>query len=331
MTGAPITLVTGATGFVGSAVARALIERGDRVRVLVRRGADDRNLQGMNVERAEGDLADPEAVARATAGCARVFHVAAHYSLWSRDARAMYRSNVEGTRTVLEAALHAGIERVVYTSSVGVLGIPAGDVGTVDTPVSLADMVGAYKRSKFLAEEEARRMAERGLPLVTVYPSTPIGAHDLKPTPTGKVVVDFLAGRIPAYLDTGLNYVSVEDVAAGHLLAMERAEAGGRYILGNRNMRFAEFLALLAEVAGRKAPRQRIPYAVALAASLVSEGVSRITGQPPTAPFAGVRMARKRMWFDCSRAVADLGMPQTPIEIALEQAVRWFRDNGYVS
>ncbi len=330
MSGAPV-VVTGATGFVGGAVVRALVARGQQVRVVVRSGADLSNLEGLPVERALGDVCDLESMRAALLGARGLYHVAARYSLWSRDASDMYRSNVEGTRTVLQAALDAGVERVVYTSSVGTLGIPATGAGTEDTPVALSDMVGAYKRSKFMAEEVSWEFVSRGLPLVIVNPSTPIGARDLKPTPTGQVVVDFLRKRMPAIVDTGLNYVSVEDVAMGHLLAYDRGEVGRRYILGNLNLSLGQFLGLVAVAAGRRAPRFKVPFFVALAAGMMSEAASYVTGRKPQAPLAGVLMARKKMYFDASRAVRELEMPQTPVEVAVEQAVRWFVDHGYAA
>ena len=328
MSEAPV-VVTGATGFVGGAVARALVAQGQRVRVVVRRGADLANLEGLSVERALGDVCDAESMRAALVGARGLYHVAARYSLWSRDAGDMYRSNVEGTRTVLQAALEAGVERVVYTSSVGTLGIPATGSGTEDTPVAITDMVGAYKRSKFMAEAVSREFVSRGLPVVIVNPSTPIGARDLKPTPTGQVVVDFLRGRMPAIVETGLNYVSVEDVATGHLLAYERGEVGRRYILGNQNLSLGEFLGLVAQAAGRRPPRFKVPLFVALAAGVMSEAASYVTGRQPQAPIAGVLMARKKMYFDASRAVQELELPQTPVLVAVQQAVRWFFDNGY--
>lgn len=330
MSDAPI-LVTGASGFIGSAVVRALLAKGQRVRVLMREGSDDRNVRGLDVERATGDLCDPMAVRKALRGCRYLYHVAALYSLWSRDTRALYRCNVEGTRTILTCALQESIERVVYTSSVGVLGIPHGSPGNEDTPVTLDAMVGPYKRSKYLAEQEALRIHAEGLPLVIVHPSTPVGARDIKPTPTGKVIVDFMQGKLPAYLDTGLNYVAVTDVAEGHLLAMRHGRDGGRYILGNQDMTLKAFLDLLARLTGRQAPRFQVPYPVAFAAGLASEAASRLTRRPPRAPLVGVQMARKHMYFDPSRARHELGLPQTPVEVALEEAVRWFRDHGYVS
>lgn len=330
MTDAPV-VVTGATGFVGGAVVRALVARGRRVRVLVRAGADMRNLAGLEVERVLGDVCDRESVLKALSGCAGLYHVAARYSLWSREAREMYRANVQGTRTMLQAALDADVPRVVYTSSVGALGLLADRPADEDTPARLADMIGPYKRSKFMAEEVAREFAGRGLPVVIVNPSTPIGAADLKPTPTGQVVVDFLRGKMPGYVETGLNYVNVEDVAAGHLLAFDRGKVGRRYILGNQNLAFGQFLALVAEVSGRRAPRLKVPLAVALAAGAASEAASYVTGKPPHAPIAGVLMARKKMYFDCTRAATELGMPQTPVRQAVEQAVRWFVDNGYTA
>jgi dihydroflavonol-4-reductase len=328
--GSSPTLVTGGTGFIGSSVVRKLLARGDRVRVLLRPGADTRLLAGLDVERVEGDLRDPEAVGRAVAGCEIIFHVAAVYVLWSRDPDALYASNVDGTRHLLAAAHRAGVRRVVHTSSVGALGAPRGGVGTETTPVRLEDMVGHYKRSKFLAEREARAAAGRGVPVVIVNPSTPVGPGDIKPTPTGQIIVDFLTGRMPAYVDTGLNFVDVEDVAAGHLLAAERGRVGEKYILGNRNMRLIEFLRLVAAVSGRPAPRLRLPVAAVLPAAWVSQLVAdRVTGRHPRIPLDGVRMAARSMYFSSAKAVAELGLPQSSIEGAVARAVRWFETNGY--
>jgi dihydroflavonol-4-reductase len=324
-------LITGATGFIGSRVARQLVARGDRVRALVRPTSRLTNLDGLGVELATGDLHDPGSLRRAVDGCSAVYHLAADYRIWSPDAESLYRSNVDGTRGVLEACRAAGVEQVVYTSSVGALGIPSdGSPGTEATPVTIRDMIGNYKRSKFLAEQEALKFASEGLPLVIVNPSTPVGPGDIKPTPTGKIVVDFLNGRMPAFLDTGLNLVDVDDVAAGHLLAAERGRTGEKYILGNRNMSLQELLGTLASITGLPAPRVRIPYWFALCAGRVDSGVARLMRREPHVPIEGVLMARKKMYFDASKAVRELGLPQTPVEAALERAVRWFYDNGYV-
>jgi dihydroflavonol-4-reductase len=324
-------LVTGATGFIGHHVARQLLARGHRVRALVRPSSRRENLAGLDLELVTGDLQDPASLRAAAAGCPQVYHVAADYRLGAPDPESLYRSNVDGTRNLLEAAAAAGVERVVYTSSVGALGIPAdGTPGTEATPVGLNDMIGVYKRSKFLAEQEALRFAREGVPVVIVNPSTPVGPADLKPTPTGQIVVDFLNGRMPAYVDTGLNLVAVEDVARGHLLAAERGQVGEKYILGNRNMTLREILEALARITGRPAPTVRIPYGFALAAAFLENGLARLLRREPAIPLEGVRMARKKMFFDSSKAVGELGLPQTPVEDALARAVGWFRDHGYV-
>lgn len=323
-------LVTGGTGFVGAHVVRALLREGEAVRCLVRPGGDRRNLAGLPVEVAEGDITDRAAAARAARGCEAVFHVAAAYQLWVRDPGTMYRVNVAGTRTVLEAAADAGAKRIVYTSTVGALGNPGdGRPGTETTPVTLAEMVGHYKRSKFLAEQEALRLARAGLPVVIVNPTAPVGAYDVKPTPTGQMIVDFLRGRMVGVLRTGLNLVAAADVAAGHLLAAEHGKAGERYILGNANLMLGEIFALLSRLTGIPPPRLRVPYGVAFAAALAGEVVARLTGRPPRIPLTGVRMARKVMFFDPAKAVRELGLPQTPVEAALKEAVDWFTAHGY--
>jgi dihydroflavonol-4-reductase len=324
-------LVTGGTGFVGANVVRELLREGATVRVLARPGGDRRALAGLRVEIVEGDLRDPASLRRAVAGVPRLFHVAADYRLWARDPRDLYRSNVEGTRAVLEAAGEAGVGRVVYTSTVGTLGIPKdGAPGDETTPVSLHDMVGPYKVTKFLAEEVARGFALRGLPVVIVNPSAPVGPWDVKPTPTGQMVVDFLVGRMFATLDTGLNLVHVRDVARGHLLAAERGRVGERYVLGHRNVSLAEIGALLAELTASRAPRLRIPYPVAWLAAGCMEAVARVTGGVPRVPLAAVRMARKRMYFSPAKAVAELGLPQTDVREALADAAGWFTAHGYL-
>jgi dihydroflavonol-4-reductase len=323
-------LVTGGTGFIGANVARELLAAGATVRVLARAGGDRRALAGLKVEIVEGDLLDSASVRRAVSGVRVVYHVAADYRLWTPDPATLYRTNVEGTRAVLEAAGEAGVQRVVHTSSVGALGLPrGGGPGTEETPVSLADMVGHYKRSKFLAEQLALDFARRGLPVVVVNPSAPIGPWDVKPTPTGQMVLDFMHGRMVASLDTGLNVVHVRDVARGHLLAAERGTPGERYILGHRDLSLAEIFAALADITGRRPPRFRVPYAMAWLGAACCESVSRLTGRPPAVPLTAVRMARKRMYFSPARAVRELGLPQTDVRSALADAVAWFQAHGY--
>jgi len=326
-----VTVVTGGTGFVGAAVVRRLVSAGHRVRVLARPANSRRLLAGLPVEIVDGDLADAASLERCLQGCRLLFHVAAMYTLWARDRRLFYEVNVEGTRRLLRGAAEAGVGRVVYTSTVGALGIPKdGRPGTEETPVGLADMVGDYKRSKFLAEEVARDFARQGLPVVIVNPSTPVGPGDIKPTPTGQMIVDFLRGKMWAYLDTGLNLVDVGDVAAGHLLAAERGRIGERYILGGRDLTLREIFEILGRIAGMRPPRLKIPAAAVLPLARLSEWIAdHCTGRPPLVAVDAVRMARKRMFFDPGKAVRDLGMPQSPVEDALASAVRWFRTNDY--
>jgi dihydroflavonol-4-reductase len=323
-------LVTGGTGFVGANLVRALLADGRSVRVLARKGGDRRALQDCPVEIVEGDLLDRAAVGTAVAGVQRVFHVAADYRLWAPDPRVVYRTNVDGTRHVLQAAADAGADRIVYTSTVGAVGIPKdGTWGDESTAVFLHDMVGAYKASKFLAERVAEELALRGAPIVTVNPSAPVGPWDIKPTPTGEMIVDFLKGRMVASLDTGLNLVHVQDVARGHILAADRGRVGERYILGNENLSLLEIFRLLAKITGITAPRFRVPYAVAWLAAAGMEGVARLTGRAPRVPLTAVRMARKRMYFSAAKAVRELGLPQTPVSTALADAVQWFVERGY--
>lgn len=324
-------LVTGGNGFVGCHVVRALVARGDRVRVLIRERADMGALSGVDCEPVRGDLRDPDSLRRAVAGCDEVYHVAADYRLWLRDEAPMYATNVEGTRNLLAAAREAGVARIVHTSTVGALGIPADGPGREDTPVTLDEMVGPYKRSKFLAEMEALSAARTGLPVVIVNPSTPIGAYDLKPTPTGRIIVDFLNRRMPAYLDTGLNLVDVEDVARGHLLAAERGRVGEKYILGGENLTLEEFFRRLANLSGLSAPRFRIPWALAYGFALGAEAFARtVTGKPPRASLTEVRMARKKMFFDSSKARRELGYSPGPIDEAIRRAIEFFRTSGAV-
>lgn len=321
------TLVTGATGFVGWHVARGLLERGDRVRAFVRDPARLKELDG--AEAVRGDLRDPESLARAVEGCGVVYHVAADYRLWTRDPEEMYRSNVDGTRHVLDAARRSGVERVVYTSTVGCIGIPKEGIGDEQAPVSIEDMQGPYKRSKFLAEQVALEFAAGGFPVVIVNPTAPVGDHDFKPTPTGKMLVDFVRGAMPAFLDTGLNVVDVRDVAAGHLAACERGRVGERYILGSENLTLQKIFEALAKAIGRPAPKVRIPYAVAYAAGVVSTAWAGVSGKEPLAPLDGVKMARKKMWVTEDKARRELGYAPGPAAVALERAVEWFRANGY--
>lgn len=324
-------LVTGATGFVGSAVARALCRAGWQVRVLARAGSERRNLLQLPVEIATGDLTDAPSLDQALRDCDAVFHAAADYRLGVVDVETLYRTNVEGTRNVLNAARRAGAARIVYTSSVATIGLPAdGSPGTEGTPVTLADMIGHYKRSKFLAEELVRDFAKAGAPVVIVNPSTPIGPGDVKPTPTGRVVVDAALGRMPAYVDTGLNIVHVDDVAVGHLQALDRGRVGERYILGGENMTLREILVQISRSAGRKPPRIRLPHAALVPLALVSEGFARMTGGSARVTLEGVRMARKRMYFSSDKAVRELGYRWRPSAAAFEDAVAWFREQGFL-
>ena len=326
------SLVTGATGFVGANVARVLLDHGEAVRVLVRAGADRRNIEGLPVEVADGDLRDAAAVRRAVAGCRRVFHVAADYRLWARDPRELYESNVQGTQHVLEASLAEEVERVVYTSTVGAVGLSAlPRPCDEETPLARGQLTSHYKRSKVQAERVALSFVARGLPVVVVNPSAPVGPWDVKPTPTGRIVVDFAMGRIPAFVDTGLNVVHVRDVAEGHWLAALRGRPGERYILGHQNLTFADILGELAQILGRPAPRLRLPYALAWTAGAVSTLVANlVTHRPPAVPLEAVRMSRRRMFFDATKAVRELGLPQTPVRRAFEDAVEWFRQRGYL-
>ncbi len=325
-------LVTGATGFIGFHVARQLKERGFFVRAIVRKGSDSSALKSLGIEPVTGDVRDFSSVCTALKGCLQLYHLAADYRIWVPDPERMYEINVQGTKNVMEAALKTGVERVVYTSTVGVLSACSnGRPSDEDTPVGINDMVGHYKRSKFIAEKEVYRFIEKGLPVVIVNPTTPVGPMDRKPTPTGKIIVDFLNGRIPAYLDTGLNFVDVEDVAAAHVLAAQHGRTGQRYILGNKNISLKNFFEILAGMTGIKPPKLRLPYLPVLLASYVNEALSKwITHRHPIIPLTGVRMAHKYMYFDCSKAVRELNMPQNPVESAIEKAIDWFRNQGYV-
>jgi dihydroflavonol-4-reductase len=328
--------VTGASGFVGANLVRALVEKGHEVRGLVRAGSDRRGLAGTVYEAVLGDILDRGALEQGLRGCDWCFHVAASYHLWLRDYRPMYSSNVEGTRAVLETAGRAGCSRIVYTSTVGCVGLPKEAGGMVvptdeSAPVLPGQMSNHYKRSKWQAEQVARELAARGLPVVIVNPSAPVGPRDVKPTPTGQVLVDFLNRRIPAYLDTGLNWVHVRDVATGHILAAEKGRIGERYILGHAegNWTMKQTLEVLADITGLTAPTRRVPHRVALGFAYFSEVMAKLTGHPPRAPLAGVRMAKYKMYFNPAKAIRELGLPQTPPRAALVDAIQWFQAHGY--
>jgi dihydroflavonol-4-reductase len=323
-------LVTGATGFVGAAVVRALIKAGVDVRVLARRDSDFSNLQAFKIDGAYGDLRDKDSLRKALAGCSHLYHVAAHYALWAKDPSVFYDVNVAGTKNLLEAAREVGTERIVYCSTIGAIGLPpGGGPGTESTPVSLSQMAGHYKRSKYLAEQEVLRMAREGLPVVIVNPSAPVGEGDVKPTPTGQMIVDFMKGRMPAYIETGMNIVDVDDVAAGHLLAMQKGRIGERYILGCKNLLLREVFEILSRLTGIKAPALKLPRLAVLPLAYANHWLANLTGRPPRIPLEGVKMAKYKMHYDCSKAIRELGIPQTPPEVALGKAVHWFKSHGY--
>ena len=317
-------LVTGASGFLGWHVARVLAERGHRVRALVRPGS---HVDGLDVEPVTGDLRDSASLERAVAGCGLLFHVAADYRLWAKDPTELYRSNVDGTRNLLAAARKAGVERAVYTSTVGCIGVPDGGIGNEDSPVTLEDMAGDYKRSKFVAEQVALEFARDGFPIVIVNPTAPVGDHDVKPTPTGKIVADFLNGNMPAFIDTGLNIVDVRDTAEAHWLACERGRPGERYILGSENLTLAQILQKLARITGRKAPSTKLPYAVAYCAGACSTAWAGFTGRPPRVPLDAVRMAKKKMWVTHEKAARELGFRPGSADQALARSVAWFQSS----
>ena len=326
------TLVTGTTGFLGAALLRELIADGRDVRVLVRPDADRSNIEGLDAEVVTGDLRDRDSLAAALQGCEVLYHAAAYYSLWSRDKRTMYDINVQGTRNILEAALTENVRKVVYTSTVGCIGLwPDGRPADEQTPLDPAILCNDYKLSKYQAEQAALEFAGRGLPVVVVNPSAPVGPWDIKPTPTGKLILDFINGKMPAYLDTGLNLIDVRDCARGHLLAEQKGNVGERYILGNRNLSLHEILLALEKITGIPAPRIKMPYWVAYAAGWICETVSDvITHQPPAVPLGGVKMAKHKMYFDPSKAVRELGLPQNSVVGALEDAVQWMKEHGMV-
>jgi len=331
-----LAFVTGATGFLGSHVARALTEQGAQLRLLVRPTSDLRNIEGLCAERVQGDLRDPASIEKALAGCEAVFHVAADYRLWVRDPEQMYRSNVEGTRSLLEAARKQGVRRVVYTSSVATMGFPSngqanGHVADEQSPVSLADMIGHYKRSKFMAEQVAFDAARSGMDVVVVNPTTPIGERDIKPTPTGRIVLDFLKRKFPAYVETGLNLVDATECAHGHIQAFEKGRSGERYILGGENLTLKQILDRLAAITGLKSPTVKLPYVFAFATGVVDEMVTgRLLRREPRATIDAVRMGRKMMFVSSAKAERELGWRNVPVDGALRRSVEWFRANGYV-
>ncbi len=326
-----LAFVTGATGFLGSHVARVLADNGADMRLLVRSSSNLRNIEGLRADRALGDLRDPASLEKAMAGCDVVFHVAADYRLWVRDPNEMYRSNVEGTRAILEAARKNGVRRVVYTSSVATIGFTRnGYPANEDSPVSLADMIGHYKRSKFMAEQLALEAGRSGLHLVVVNPTTPVGDQDVKPTPTGRIVVDFLKRKFPAYVETGLNLVDVRECARGHVTALEKGKSGERYILGGENLTLKQILDKLAKITGLPSPMLKLPYIFAYAAGIADEIVTgRLRGREPRATIDTVRMGAKKMFASSDKAERDLGWKIVPVESALRRAAEWFRVNGY--
>ena len=326
------SFVTGGTGFIGANVVRALLASGESVKVLVRPGADLSNLKGLDIELVEGDLSDRRVLARGISGCHRVYHVAALYTFWAREHDLLHKVNVEGTRNVLDAARAQEVERVVYTSSVAALAVPVDETPiTETTPVDPTRIIGAYKRSKYMAERLALDYAAQGLCVVMVNPSYPVGPYDIKPTPSGQMILDFLNRRLPAYVETGMNIVDVEAVALGHLLAAERGEPGERYILGGENLSMQQVLSLLSEITGLPAPRIRLPYRPLLALSYVNAAWASMTGQTPRMTPDTIRMSAHPMYYDASKARSALGFPETDARQALEKAVRWFEENGYVT
>ena len=326
-----LAFVTGATGFLGSHVARVLAEQGADLRLLVRANSNNKNIADLKAELATGDLRDSASIEKASAGCDTIFHVAADYRLWVRDPEEMYRSNVEGTRALLTAARKNNVRRVVYTSSVATMGFTSnGQPADENSPVSLENMIGPYKRSKFMAEQVAIQAARDGMDVVIVNPTTPIGERDIKPTPTGRIVVDFLKKKFPAYVDTGLNLVDATECARGHILALEKALPGERYILGGENLTLKQILDKLAAITGLPSPTMRVPYILALATGVVDEVVTgRILGREPRATIDAVRMGRKKMFVSCAKAERELGWKATPVDAALRRATDWFRANGY--
>src|SRR5579864_4541436 len=327
-----LAFVTGATGFVGSHVARVLAQQGAELRLLVRPGSDTRNIEGITADRVTGDLRDPVSLEKGTSGCEVVFHVAADYRLWVRDPEQMYRSNVEGTRAIIRAAQECGVRRVIYTSSVATMGFTReGHIAREDSPVSIREMVGHYKRSKFMAEQIALEAGRNGANVVVVNPTTPIGEYDIKPTPTGRIVVDFLKRKFPAYVDTGLNLADAKEVARGHLLAMENARPGQRYILGGENLTLKQILDKLSALTGLPAPTMKVPHPVAMGFAVFDQFFTgMVLGKEPRATIDAVKMGRKKMFASSAKAERELGYKVMPVEDALRRAIDWFQSHGYV-
>jgi dihydroflavonol-4-reductase len=325
------TLVTGAAGFLGSHVARQLVAHGESVRVLVRPSSSNRAISDLSLEYVTGDLRDAASLDRAMAGVKRVYHVAADYRLWARRSQDIYDSNVGGTKNLLAAAKRAGVEQLIYTSTVATIAVDRPELPNELTDAKLEEMVGHYKRSKWMAEREALQAAKEGLPVIVAMPTTPVGPWDWKPTPTGKIILDFLNGKIPGYVETGLNFVGVEECAAGHLLAAEKGKIGERYLLGAENLTLKGLLDLLAQITGLRAPGMKIPHGVALGVAYLDTAFSRLVGKEPQIPVEGVKIARHKMFVDASRAQRELGFQPGPVLGALERAVRWYRANGYVT
>jgi len=325
------TLVTGAAGFLGSHVARQLVARGEDVRVLLRASSTNRAIADLSLEYVTGDLRDPASLDRAVKGVKRVFHVAADYRFWARRKRDIYDSNVGGTKNLLEAARRAGVEQFIYTSTVATIAVDRPQLPNESTDSKLEEMIGHYKRSKWLAEKEVLRAAKAGLPVVVAMPTTPVGPWDWKPTPTGKTIVDFLNGRMPGYVETGLNFVGAEECAAGHLLVSEKGKVGERYLLGGENLTLKQLLDILSKITGLPAPRLKFPHGLALGVAYASTVFSRLLGREPAIPIETVKVAAHNMFVDCSRAQRELGFKAGPVAAALERAVRWYEANGYIA
>jgi len=324
------TLVTGAAGFLGSHVARQLVARGEAVRVLIRASSSNRAISDLSLEYVTGDLRDAASLERAMNGVQRVFHVAADYRLWAKHPQDIYDSNVGGTKNLLEAAKRAGDGQLIYTSTVATIAVDRPELPNEFTEAKLEEMIGHYKRSKWMAEQEVLKAAKEGLPVIVAMPTTPVGPWDWKTTPTGKIILDFLNGKMPGYVETGLNFVGVEECAAGHLLVSEKGKIGERYLLGAENLTLKELLDTLAKITGLPAPRMKIPYGVALGVAYVESALSRLIGKEPGIPVEGVKIAQHKMFVDASRARRELGFQPGPVAAALERAVRWYQANGYV-
>ena len=325
------TLVTGASGFLGSHVTRQLVARGEKVRVLMRPSSTNRAIADLSLEYVTGDLRDPASLERALAGVKRVFHVAADYRLWAKRSREIYDSNVGGTKNLIAAAKQAGVEQLIYTSTVATIAVDRPQHPNETTDAKLEEMVGHYKRSKWMAEQEVGKAAKAGLPVMIAMPTTPVGPWDWKPTPTGKIILDFLNGKMPGYVETGLNFVGVEECAAGHLLVSEKGKVGERYLLGSENMTLKQMLDTLSKITGLSGPRLKIPHRLALGVAYMNTALSRLVGKEPGIPVEGVKIAQHMMFVDCSRAQRDLGFKPGPVGAAFERAVRWYEANGYVA